>query len=376
MESLEKLRYYYASRLYKIVLFGDNVTVPVKNLEEIKKNAIDGLKDNQVIIQSIFEQLTDYFKVFKRTLTDQEIKNFKDLNNYFQSDIKLLIERLSVLKDIDLPSLNFIVRKSKKIEEVVLELQNLIKDNKFDEKFWTLSIDIIDSNITDMKAYINKVDLVQQFQMYRDDAEKIINELKSNRNELAHKIEQVDIINDDLKNKKVHEIFADDSEKFKALAKRYEVSFYIALAFLFLYFFGWYVEINTTFFKFKLAEQFYENHSTIFYIQKVSLLILSTTLAAFLLKRSFMNRRLADEAYRTAKELDALPRYMEGMPDEMKEKIRFDLAYKYFGNGIHHESYTGGENLMHENIKANTDFIKAVKDLKTPDSGKADSEGK
>ncbi|MDX8163034.1 hypothetical protein [Acinetobacter pittii] len=347
------------------------MTVPVKNLEEIKKNAIDGLKDNQVIIQSIFEQLTDYFKVFKRTLTDQEIKNFKDLNNYFQSDIKLLIERLSVLKDIDLPSLNFIVRKSKKIEEVVLELQNLIKDNKFDEKFWTLSIDIIDSNITDMKAYINKVDLVQQFQMYRDDAEKIINELKSNRKELAHKIEQVDIINDDLKNKKVHEIFADDSEKFKALAKRYEVSFYIALAFLFLYFFGWYVEINTTFFKFKLAEQFYENHSTIFYIQKVSLLVLSTTLAAFLLKRSFMNRRLADEAYRTAKELDALPRYMEGMPDEMKEKIRFDLAYKYFGNGIHHESYTGGENLMHENIKANTDFIKAVKDLKTPDSGKS-----
>ncbi|HCV3151443.1 TPA: hypothetical protein OV546_002584, partial [Acinetobacter baumannii] len=85
------------------------MTVPVKNLEEIKKNAIDGLKDNQVIIQSIFEQLTDYFKVFKRTLTDQEIKNFKDLNNYFQSDIKLLIERLSVLKDIDLPSLNFIV---------------------------------------------------------------------------------------------------------------------------------------------------------------------------------------------------------------------------------------------------------------------------
>ena len=75
-----------------------------------------------------------------------------------------------------------------------------------------------------------------------------------------------------------------------------------------------------------------------------------------------MNRRLADDAYRTAKELDALPRYMAGMPNEMKEKIRFDLAYKYFGNGIYHESYTGGENLMHENIKANTDFIKAIKD--------------
>ncbi|WPP70578.1 hypothetical protein SOI81_02645 [Acinetobacter pittii] len=349
------------------------MTVPVNDLTEIKNNAIALLKDNKREIQSLFEQLTDYFNIIKKALTDKDIKNFKDLNNYFQSDIKIIIERLIDLNDIDLPSLNFIIRKSKKIYEVVLDLENLIKDNKFDEKLWSISIDIIDSNITDMKAYINKVDLVQQFQLYKDDAEKIINELKTNHNELAHKIEQVDIINDDLKNKKVHEIFADDSEKFKMLAKRYEIAFYFSLALLFLYFFGWYIEINTTIFKFKLAEQFYENHSTIFYIQKISLLILSTTLAAFLLKRSFMNRRLADEAYRTAKELDALPRYMEGMPDEMKEKIRFDLAYKYFGNGIHHESYTGGENLMHENIKANTDFIKAVKNVKTPDSGKANS---
>ena len=60
----------------------------------------------------------------------------------------------------------------------------------------------------------------------------------------------------------------------------------------------------------------------------------------------------------------------------MKEKIRFDLAYKYFGNGIHHESYTGGENLMHENMKANTDFIMAVKDLNKPSDDKANSEGK
>jgi len=349
------------------------VTVPVNDLTEIKNNAIVLLKDNKREIQSLFEQLTDYFNIVKKALTDKDIKNFKDLNNYFQSDIKIIIKRLIDLNDIDLPSLNFIIRKSKKIYEVVLDLENLIKDNKFDEKLWSISIDIVDSNITDMKAYINKVDLVQQFQVYKDDAEKIINELKTNRNELAHKIEQVDIINDDLKNKKVHEIFADDSEKFKMLAKRYEIAFCFSLALLFLYFFGWYIEINTTIFKFKLAEQFYENHSTIFYIQKISLLILSTTLAAFLLKRSFMNRRLADEAYRTAKELDALPRYMEGMPDEMKEKIRFDLAYKYFGNGIHHESYTGGENLMHENIKANTDFIKAVKDVKTLDSGKANS---
>lgn len=204
---------------------------------------------------------------------------------------------------------------------------------------------------------------INKLKKYEENAKNIINSLNLQKDDLEKTINQNKILSDDLKNKKVNEIFEDDSEKFKILARRYEIAFYLALAFLFLYFFGWYIEIDIANFKFKIAEQFHGNYTTTFYVQKISLLILSTTLAAFLLKRSFMNRRLADDAYRTAKELDALPRYMEGMPDEMKEKIRFDLAYKYFGNGIHHDSYTGGENLMHENIKANTDFIKAVKDI-------------
>ncbi|MDC4542050.1 hypothetical protein NQ781_18505, partial [Acinetobacter baumannii] len=166
------------------------------------------------------------------------------------------------------------------------------------------------------------------------------------------------------------------SNKFKRIALFYEIAFYIILFFMFLYFFGWYIDINTESIKFKLAEQFHGNHTPTFYVQKISLLILSTTLAAFLLKRSFMNRRLADEAYRTSKELHALPRYMAGMSFELKEKIRFDLAYKYFGNGIHHDSYTSGENLMHENIKANTDFIRSVNDFKKPNESTSETDNK
>lgn len=183
---------------------------------------------------------------------------------------------------------------------------------------------------------------------------------------LNNKIENLNSLIDDQKNIKVHKIFEDDSKNFKFIARIYEVAFYSIVAVLILYFLGLTFYINDFKFLFihmGFPEKIHGNLSLEFYIQKISLLVLSMTLAAFLLKRSFMNRRLADDAYRIAKELDALPRYMEGMPDEMKEKIRFDLAYKYFGNGIHHEIYTGGENLMHENIKANADFIKAVKDL-------------
>lgn len=311
-----------------------------------------------------------------------EIINIKS-NNKYTEDIELLINETSQVIDEIIEILerlkklypSTITSINKTVEEnlVILKNLNLKSELKTELK---LNLTKVSINIKVLHNHLLKDIEIEKLNELRSVESEKIKELELKNKLLDIKINEIDVIKDDLKNKKVHEIFADDSEKFKKLAKRYEIAFYIALAFLFLYFFGWYIEINTNNFKFKLAEQFYENHSAIFYIQKISLLVLSTTLAAFLLKRSFMNRRLADEAYRTAKELDALPRYMEGMPDEMKEKIRFDLAYKYFGNGIHHESYTGGENLMHENIKANTDFIKAVKDIKTPDSGKADLEGK
>lgn len=311
-----------------------------------------------------------------------EIINIKS-NNKYTEDIELLINETSQVIDEIIEILerlkklypSTITSINKAVEEnlVILKNLNLKSELKTELK---LNLTKVSINIKVLHNHLLKDIEIEKLNELRSLESEKIKELELKNKLLDSKINEIDVIKDDLKNKKVHEIFADDSEKFKKLAKRYEIAFYIALAFLFLYFFGWYIEININNFKFKLAEQFYENHSAIFYIQKISLLVLSTTLAAFLLKRSFMNRRLADEAYRTAKELDALPRYMEGMPDEMKEKIRFDLAYKYFGNGIHHESYTGGENLMHENIKANTDFIKAVKDIKTPDSGKADLEGK
>ncbi|MDC5208318.1 hypothetical protein OHW43_11645 [Acinetobacter baumannii] len=220
----------------------------------------------------------------------------------------------------------------------------------------------------ELRESIAESDIVNELNNFRKEKEKIDEEV----NELKNVFEG-------WKNRDIYEIFKIDSEDFKKIARRYEMCFYLVILFSALYFLGLTIYVNNIdfgFIKISFPEKIHGNLSPEFYIQKISFLVLSTTLAAFFLKRSFMNRRLADEAFRTAKELDALPRYMEGMSNELKDKIRFDLAYKYFGNGIHHETYTGGENLMHESIKANTDFIKTVKDLKTPSSGKADSQGK
>lgn len=276
-----------------------------------------------------------------------------------------LLKSEIVRENIDIRDNPIYPNLSNKINNIEKSVNSYTSDYDY---FREKNLDRLDKNILitsmiyDLLSLLNNLTvLISEINVSKDFLE--INDVKNDVNERLTKFENS---YETWKIKEIHEIFKDDSNKFNKLARQYELAFYSVIAILVFYFLGLTFYIND--FHFLFIEMGFpeKNHGKIspeFYIQKISLLVLSTTLAAFLLKRSFMNRKLADEAYRTAKELDALPRYMEGMSEEMKEKIRFDLAYKYFGNAIHHESYTGGENLMHENIKANTDFIKAVKDL-------------
>lgn len=325
-----------------------------------------------------------------------------------------VVESLKTKKEelIQIKSGDFIVSRDLKIveeiintfDDIIITLESNILNNKSSEipldfdanyiSFFENSIDISKINentqVADFKRNLYEIlELISKIKSYLTaffSNEKIISETKTSAalikvvegkvNEVKELVDQNKLLSEDLRNRTIHQIYDEDSNKFKKTARIYEIAFYTLLLFLAFYLFGYYIEISTQYFTFKFAEHFDDTNKTAFYIQKISLIILSSTLAAFLLKRSFMNRRLADEAYRTAKEIDGLPRYMVGLPEEMKEKIRFDLAYKYFGNGIHHESYTGGENLMHENMKANTDFIIAVKDLNKPSDDKPNTADK
>lgn len=310
---------------------------------------------NRVNNENLYDHLfliNDYYKEAIYILDNFGEESF--LNNPFYDDLSVS---------------NRIINKLEDLIEKFFSPDNLKNIQKVEEDNENPLLVAIESYITQLIHYYQNIKMESEFS-------ERLEEFNEENEKLNEKVQVIESSLDDLKNIEVHEIFEDDSNKFKRIALFYEIAFYIILFFMFLYFFGWYIDINTESIKFKLAEQFHGNHTPTFYVQKISLLILSTTLAAFLLKRSFMNRRLADEAYRTSKELHALPRYMAGMSFELKEKIRFDLAYKYFGNGIHHDSYTSGENLMHENIKANTDFIRSVNDLKKPNESKPETETK
>lgn len=338
------------------MLIGVEILKLIEKLDRQKAKLDDCLKNMSRLDDN------DIYNFFIRIdkLYSDVISNFKDLDeevflrNPFHEDLGIIEHNIQILED----NIDFLLK------EKDVQGKCIITESYNSPVFNTV------------ESFLNNIFGVLHSVKFRSDIENTIINFNKDSSKLNDKVSHIETSLDDLKNIDVHNIFKNDSDKFKKIARIYEAAFYITLFFMFSYFSGWFVDINTKFLKFKMAEQFYGNQTSTFYIQKVSILILSTTLAAFLLKRSFMNRRLADEAYRTSKELDALPRYMSGMSPELKEKIRFDLAYKYFGNGIHHDSYTSGENLMHENIKANTDFFKVVNDLKKTSVSKPDTDGK
>lgn len=172
-----------------------------------------------------------------------------------------------------------------------------------------------------------------------------------------------------LRHAQTYKIYVGEAEKFKKNAYKYEGTFYFLILFMFIYFSGvtiYIPDFEIIGLKIGFPAKSIDGGNISFYIQKISVLVLSSTLAAFLLKRSFMNRELFQEAYRVAQELETLPSYIESFPKDVQEKVRLDLAYKYFGRDYksnQNSNENGSSNFMAENIKANTEFLKALKDI-------------
>lgn len=329
------------------------------NIESKDEDNIDGIVTPSEIYQCIRE-IDEIVSNFMIHLENEISLQNQNLEEYLL-DIDDLLGDLSSFFAAETQE-NFILGLN--LNKILVKL-NIIK-SYLSPIFKERNVDKLAEIFQEILFQLNEIETSLSYRKSINDISIISEDSTLKFKELEEKVNKSELLISDLRNLKVQEIYSNESANFYKFARNYEIAFYVLILFSFFYFLGltFYVgEFNLYFITIEFPEKIHGILNYEFYIQKISFLILTTTLAAFLLKRSFMNRRLADDAYRTAKELDALPRYMEGMPDEMKEKVRFDLAYKYFGNSIHHQCYTDGENLMHENIKANTDFIKAVKDL-------------
>ncbi|MFW2151874.1 hypothetical protein [Acinetobacter gyllenbergii] len=326
---------------------------------------------------------------------EYQFKETHDLLDGIKVSIRDRIFSYSGESDDDIEALEY------DIDDKILSLEELIPEEEKDIGFFSLNSNfinrklksllfVINDETTNINTRENLHSILHDVYYGLDEIEKIIdlnlnvnkiNELyeKSLKNEhgIRAKIESVDTLLNYLRQDQSHKIYVGEAEKFKKLAFIYESCFYLLIFFMFIYFSGLTIYISDfNFFGVHVGfpPKLTSTGNINFYIQKISVLVLSSTLAGFLLKISFMNRALYQEAYRMAQELNALPPYIQSFSQEIQDKIRLDLTYKYFGKDYNsnHNNENGSDNFMAENIKANTEFLKALKEL---DSSKSTEKG-
>ncbi|MFW6765007.1 hypothetical protein ACODTQ_00865, partial [Acinetobacter pittii] len=290
---------------------------------------------------------------------DDQIENLKsDLLNAEDNTINVF-ELHSVYLERKLKSINIFIRSY--IDKINNKTELL---EKLSDIYYMLE---------EITVFIDTHENFYRIQLLADSSSNSDNEIKKN-------LDSSKIIINHLRHDQTFKIYNGEADRFKRYAFNYEVTFYLLIVAMFVYFSGLTIYIpdfNIGNFNFGFPSKKVSSGNIVFYIQKVSVLVLSSTLAAFLLKRSFMNRELYQEAYRVAQELETLPSYIEPFSNEIKEKIRLDLAYKYFGREYNTGSNgndKSSENSMAENIKANTEFLKALKDISISKTDKGKSE--
>lgn len=331
--------------------------------------------------ENIFQEILDFLSEIKGELRDRifsftPASDEDDELDALEYGIDQKIENIEKLipdeaKIADFFSLSgdFILRKLKKI---LFLLDDKHKDINIRENLISILYEIHN----DFDEIEKTIDINQRVKQTKEFWSKALN----NEREIREKAESVDTILNYLRQNQSQKIYIGEADKFKKLAFIYESFFYALIFLMFIYFSGLTIYIpdfNFIGLHIGFPAKLGNTGNISFYIQKISVLVLSSTLAAFLLKRSFMNRELFQEAYRIAQELNALPPYIQSFSQEVQDKIRFDLTYKYFGrdyNSNNNGNDKGSDNFMAENIKANTEFLKALKDISIRKEDKAKSE--
>lgn len=318
------------------------------------------LEETFILIQTIRKD----FKSWLFSSASHDLANEEEFE-LLEDDIRDKIDSLEQLI-LDNENFNFFIINqvyiNRKFRKVLIVIENNKNQSNREEDLISRLYEVYYA-LDDVEVFIDSH--IKSFEL-----DTLFGKALNNEHAIRQRLESSDTLVNYLRQAQSHKIYVGEAEKFKRIAFKYELSFYCLLVVMFFYFSGltmYIPDIQILGVKFGFPEKNLSNGNVSFYIQKISVLVLTSTLAAFLLKRSFMNRDLFQEAYRVAQELNALPPYIQSFSQEVQDKIRLDLAYKYFGR--EHNSDKGAENFMAENIKANTEFLKVVKDLS---SGKAD----
>lgn len=96
---------------------------------------------------------------------------------------------------------------------------------------------------------------------------------------------------------------------------------------------------------------------------KIAILFVGITLSTYFLKLSNYYRSLKDQAHQTKLELEAFPDYVAGLDHAVTNRLREELALKYFGQDLDRSVNDKLGNLVQDQISVGTELVKASAEL-------------
>lgn len=111
-----------------------------------------------------------------------------------------------------------------------------------------------------------------------------------------------------------------------------------------------------------------------YFLTKLVLFATTITLCTIFGRKGAHFRKLQDQAYQTHLELNAFPIHINRLPPEDKNYLIKELALKYFGKEVDQTQNDKIGDLIHDQIKAGTELIRASADMVKvvkPSSGSA-----
>lgn len=190
---------------------------------------------------------------------------------------------------------------------------------------------------------------------FNEQNKNIINDYRIKEHQFNQKFNEVNLLLEKTKNKKIHEYYENAAtiNQKRANFNKWTFILIILLSLILM----WLFIVKRVYFGLTDDKDYY--------IFKGGLILTSITLITYFLKQSVKYQKVADQCKQTQLELEAFPDYVSNLSNEdpMVAELRKQLALKYFGRDVDNKTNDETSNILQDQMKNTTEMVKAAMEV-------------
>lgn len=319
---------------------------------------------------------------------DQVEEEIKILDNFFYSYLNLLLDLKNSKKKL------FSFLKDSNPQNLFINFEQIKKEL---DKIYSLVLESENSNILNLDSDSNSA-LIKTLKRQKNNLDKELNDKNNKIIELEKYINSLDDID---KNKPAAALYSEINHDLLVLERKYRLFFIISILLTLVIAIGYKPGIGLAdnfilgirslvpsslllylpdFMNNIVYDQIDFKSLNITFIQfilfKIAILVVGLTLTTYFLRLSNFYQLRQEQAKQTKLELEAYPEYVSGLDKNVANKIREELALKYFGQELDKTSSEKMGSIIQEQLSVGTELIRASTELVRAKSETGSSEEK